>query len=102
MLSANFAATLFITHDLDLAVTYANRILLVGEWDSCGRWAARGSIEGLSSLSGSLPRSADLAPESEPELAPEDRRLFAGRGAGCLCVSVIFPVTDARVQGYQR
>lgn len=31
MLSANFAATLFITHDLDLAVTYANRILLVGD-----------------------------------------------------------------------
>ena len=30
ILSANFAATLFITHDLDLAVTYANRILLVG------------------------------------------------------------------------
>ncbi len=31
ILSANFAATLFITHDLDLAVTYANRILLIGE-----------------------------------------------------------------------
>ena len=31
MLSANFAATLFITHDLDLAVTYANRVLLVGD-----------------------------------------------------------------------
>jgi energy-coupling factor transport system ATP-binding protein len=31
ILAKNFAATLFITHDLDLAVTYANRILLVGE-----------------------------------------------------------------------
>ena len=31
ILAANFAATLFITHDLDLAVTYANRVLLVGE-----------------------------------------------------------------------
>ncbi len=31
LLSANFAATLFITHDLDLAVTYANRVLLVGD-----------------------------------------------------------------------
>jgi energy-coupling factor transporter ATP-binding protein EcfA2 len=31
ILSTNFAATLFITHDLDLAVTYANRVLLVGE-----------------------------------------------------------------------
>ncbi len=31
LLSTNFAATLFITHDLDLAVTYANRVLLVGE-----------------------------------------------------------------------
>lgn len=31
ILSANFEATLFITHDLDLAVTYANRVLLVGE-----------------------------------------------------------------------
>jgi energy-coupling factor transporter ATP-binding protein EcfA2 len=31
ILSANFAATLFITHDLDLAVTYANRVLLFGD-----------------------------------------------------------------------
>jgi len=31
ILSAKFAATLFITHDLDLAVTYANRVLLVGD-----------------------------------------------------------------------
>lgn len=31
LLSSTFAATLFITHDLDLAVTYANRVLLVGE-----------------------------------------------------------------------
>jgi len=31
LLTANFAATLFITHDLDLAITYANRVLLIGE-----------------------------------------------------------------------
>jgi energy-coupling factor transport system ATP-binding protein len=31
LVSANFAATLFITHDLDLAVTYANRVLLFGD-----------------------------------------------------------------------
>jgi energy-coupling factor transport system ATP-binding protein len=31
VLSANFAATLFITHDVDLAVTYANRVLLFGD-----------------------------------------------------------------------
>ncbi|RPJ27405.1 MAG: ABC transporter ATP-binding protein [Chloroflexi bacterium] len=31
LVAANFAATLFITHDLDLAVMYANRILLVGD-----------------------------------------------------------------------
>ena len=31
LVAANFAATLFITHDLDLAVTYANRVLLVGD-----------------------------------------------------------------------
>lgn len=31
LVAANFAATLFITHDLDLAITYANRILLVGD-----------------------------------------------------------------------
>jgi energy-coupling factor transport system ATP-binding protein len=31
LVTANFAATLFITHDLDLAVTYANRVLLVGD-----------------------------------------------------------------------
>ncbi len=35
---SRFAATLFITHDLDLAVTYANRVILVSE----GRIAADG------------------------------------------------------------
>lgn len=39
LLSENFAATVFITHDLDLAVTYANRVLLVSE----GRIAADGA-----------------------------------------------------------
>jgi energy-coupling factor transport system ATP-binding protein len=41
LLTANFAATLFITHDLDLAVTYANRVILVGE----GRVVADGPPE---------------------------------------------------------
>ena len=31
ILTAHFAATLFITHDVDLAVTYANRVLLFGD-----------------------------------------------------------------------
>lgn len=31
LVSKNFAATIFITHDLDLAVTYANRIILFGD-----------------------------------------------------------------------
>jgi energy-coupling factor transport system ATP-binding protein len=31
IVSRNFAATLFITHDIDLAVTYANRVLLFGD-----------------------------------------------------------------------
>jgi energy-coupling factor transport system ATP-binding protein len=31
LLTANFAATLFITHDVDLAVTYANRVIVVGD-----------------------------------------------------------------------
>ena len=31
LVAANFAATLFITHDLDLAVTYAKRVLLFGD-----------------------------------------------------------------------
>ncbi|WKZ38264.1 MAG: ABC transporter ATP-binding protein [Anaerolineales bacterium] len=31
ILSAHFDSTLFITHDLDLAVTYANRVLLFGD-----------------------------------------------------------------------
>ncbi|HET6597753.1 MAG TPA: ABC transporter ATP-binding protein [Anaerolineales bacterium] len=31
LVAANFAATMFITHDLDLAITYANRVLLVGD-----------------------------------------------------------------------
>jgi energy-coupling factor transport system ATP-binding protein len=30
VLSRHFAATLFITHDLDLALTYANRVILLG------------------------------------------------------------------------
>jgi energy-coupling factor transporter ATP-binding protein EcfA2 len=41
LLTESFAATLFITHDLDLAITYANRVLLVGE----GRIVADGSPE---------------------------------------------------------
>jgi energy-coupling factor transporter ATP-binding protein EcfA2 len=31
ILSENFESTLFITHDVDLAVTYANRVLLFGD-----------------------------------------------------------------------
>jgi len=31
ILAANFESTLFITHDIDLAVTYANRVLLFGD-----------------------------------------------------------------------
>jgi energy-coupling factor transport system ATP-binding protein len=31
LVASNFAATLFITHDIDLAVTYANRVLLLGD-----------------------------------------------------------------------
>jgi energy-coupling factor transport system ATP-binding protein len=41
LLTESFAATVFITHDLDLAVTYANRVLLIGE----GRIVADGSPE---------------------------------------------------------
>ena len=41
LLSENFAATLFITHDIDLAVTYANRVLLIGN----GRIVADGPPE---------------------------------------------------------
>lgn len=40
-LTAHFDATLFITHDLDIAVTYANRVLLVRE----GRIVGDGSPE---------------------------------------------------------
>ncbi len=40
-LSDNFEATVFITHDLDLAVTYANRVLLISD----GRVAADGRPE---------------------------------------------------------
>jgi energy-coupling factor transport system ATP-binding protein len=31
LVAANFAVTIFITHDLDLALTYANRVLLFGD-----------------------------------------------------------------------
>ena len=40
-LTTHFDATMFITHDLDIAVTYANRVLLVSE----GRVVADGSPE---------------------------------------------------------
>jgi len=41
LLTANFDSTLFITHDLDLAVMYANRVILIGE----GRIVADGPPE---------------------------------------------------------
>ncbi len=41
LLSTHFDATLFITHDLDLAVTYATRVILVG----AGRIMADGAPE---------------------------------------------------------
>ncbi len=41
LLAENFAATMFITHDIDLAVTYANRVLIV----SAGRLVADGRPE---------------------------------------------------------
>jgi energy-coupling factor transport system ATP-binding protein len=41
ILSTHFKATLFITHDLDLAITYANRVILIGD----GRVAADGPPE---------------------------------------------------------
>lgn len=41
LLSRHFDATLFITHDLDLAVTYANRVVLIND----GRIAADGKPE---------------------------------------------------------
>ena len=41
VLAANFDATLFITHDLDLVLTYSNRVLLFGE----GRIVADGPPE---------------------------------------------------------
>ncbi|HEX9926010.1 MAG TPA: ABC transporter ATP-binding protein [Anaerolineae bacterium] len=41
ILGTHFDATLFITHDLDLAITYANRVILIGD----GRVAADGPPE---------------------------------------------------------
>jgi energy-coupling factor transport system ATP-binding protein len=60
ILSANFAATLFITHDLDLAVTYANRVLLVGDGTRRGRRCAGGSPEGFDLLERYRVRSTSL------------------------------------------
>ncbi len=52
LLSSTFAATFFITHDVDLAVTYANRVILVGE----GRIMADGSPQQVLSNSDLLAR----------------------------------------------
>jgi energy-coupling factor transport system ATP-binding protein len=43
LLSTHFDATLFITHDLDLAVTFANRVVLLGD----GMVVADGPPEGV-------------------------------------------------------
>lgn len=51
-LTTHFDATLFITHDLDLAVTYANRVVLISE----GRVVADGPPEEVLSDFGLLER----------------------------------------------
>jgi len=61
--TSGFQAILFITHDLDLAITYANRVVLMSE----GRIAAEGEPEKvLSDLD--LLRSCRLVPTSLLEL----------------------------------
>jgi energy-coupling factor transport system ATP-binding protein len=42
-LASNFSAVLFITHDLDLAITFASRVILLAE----GRLAADGPPEAV-------------------------------------------------------
>jgi energy-coupling factor transporter ATP-binding protein EcfA2 len=76
LLTANFKAALFITHDLDLAVTYANRILLISD----GQLVADGPPESILRDFGLL-ESCRVRPTSllrmNLELLPKTGRFLA-------------------------
>ena len=76
-----FEAIVFITHDVDLAVSYANRVLLMADGQRTGRRpAARGAAR--SDPAGGLPPGADLASPGKPEASPPHRTLPASGGPG--------------------
>ena len=64
-----FEAILFITHDVDLAVIYANRVLLVADGTPGRRWLPARSA-GRPGPAGSLPPGAHLAAGGEPGTLP--------------------------------
>jgi energy-coupling factor transport system ATP-binding protein len=74
----SFEAILFITHDVDLAVIFANRVVVVAE----GRLAADGSPRDVLRLAEGLPSGADLVAGGELEALAAHTALHARRGAG--------------------
>ena len=81
-----FDAILFITHDLDLAVIYANRILLVYN----GRLVADGAPQEVLRDEERL-RACRVLPTSLLELnlriLPANREVYARRSAGAVCLN---------------
>ena len=94
-----FEAVMFITHDVDLAVIYANRVLLVAD----GRLVADGTPHDVLrdfSQAGGLPRRPQFAPGTERGTFPTNRQVPAGRGAGaCVIVFIDFFKTKFSVKG---
>ena len=76
-----FEAVLFITHDVDLAIIYANRVILMVDGQHRGRRSARRGA-GRSGQSAPLPPGAHLAAGAEPGVPAPDRALYVRRGAG--------------------
>jgi energy-coupling factor transport system ATP-binding protein len=76
LVAANFAATLFITHDLDLAVTYANRVLLVGDKHIVADGAPEEVLKDFDLLTRYRVRPTSLL-RLNLELLPRTRRFLA-------------------------
>ncbi len=75
ILSTHFAATIFITHDLDLSITYANRILLFGDKHIVGDGPPETVLLDMDRLSSYRVRPTSLL-KLNLELFPKTRRFL--------------------------
>ena len=120
LLTTKFAATLFITHDLDLAVTYANRVLLVGDGTVVGDGPPEDVLKDFALLERCRVRRTSLL-DLNLSLLPKTGGFYRLKywrltrnlefessytASGCSATAsrtriffMIFPVTDAPVQG---